>query len=402
MQVGVGPCGQFIHAMNCRDPALPSAHRGQALRAPPPRGERTALLHATGRAGSAFRHNFRRAPRRFALRLWQAVRSCVPPLLSSAAPLPGGGTNDDRTQPAPRGRPSARGLAPRARPRCDAGGALPERRCAGRHASRPTSPRFRWMRCSTSKSPARRSSRCASANRRASATVVTAEQIRALGFRTLADVLRSVRGVVVSSDRTYSYLGVRGFSTPGDYNTRVLLLIDGNRVNDTIYDQAFLGSEFPLDIDLVERVEFIPGQGSAGARRQRVVRRDQRRDAQPRPAQRQRGVGGARQRRRATTARLDEPCPSPPRAACCCRRRRAASTAPTPTSRPSIRRPPTTASAHRTDHERGQQLYAKYQGGELAGTLIHADRTQGAFGPARDTSSTTRATSTATPRRSPT
>src|SRR5437899_6834559 len=65
-----------------------------------------------------------------------------------------------------------------------------------------------------------------------SATVISADEIRALGHRSLADVLRSVRGVVVSSDRTYAYLGVRGFAAPGDYNTRILLLIDGNRVND--------------------------------------------------------------------------------------------------------------------------------------------------------------------------
>ncbi len=94
-------------------------------------------------------------------------------------------------------------------------------------------------------------------------TVVTREEIQALGHRTLADVLRSVRGVVVTTDRTYDYLGVRGFLSAGDYNTRVLLLVDGNRVNDALYDQAFLGSEFPLDLDLVERVEFVPGQGSA-------------------------------------------------------------------------------------------------------------------------------------------
>lgn len=94
-------------------------------------------------------------------------------------------------------------------------------------------------------------------------TVVTRDEIRALGHRTLSDVLRSIRGVVVTSDRTYDYLGVRGFLASGDYNTRVLLLIDGNRVNDALYDQAFLGSEFPLDLDLVERVEFVAGQGSA-------------------------------------------------------------------------------------------------------------------------------------------
>ena len=96
----------------------------------------------------------------------------------------------------------------------------------------------------------------------AAVTVITAAEIKALGHRTLADALRTVRGLNVVYDRSYSYLGVRGFFAAGDYNTRVLLLIDGNRVNDNLYDQAMIGTEFPLDIDLVERIEFIPGQGS--------------------------------------------------------------------------------------------------------------------------------------------
>jgi iron complex outermembrane receptor protein len=94
-------------------------------------------------------------------------------------------------------------------------------------------------------------------------TVVTREEIRALGCRTIADVLARIKGVMVTTDRSYSYLGVRGFYAPGDYNTRVLLLIDGARVNDALYDQAYVGSEFPLDIELVDRIEFIPGQASA-------------------------------------------------------------------------------------------------------------------------------------------
>ena len=94
-------------------------------------------------------------------------------------------------------------------------------------------------------------------------TVVTHEEIRALGCRTLADVLATIKGVMVTSDRSYTYVGIRGFYAPGDYNTRVLLLIDGNRANDGLYDQAYLGSEFPIDLSLVERVEFIPGQASA-------------------------------------------------------------------------------------------------------------------------------------------
>jgi outer membrane receptor for ferrienterochelin and colicins len=92
-----------------------------------------------------------------------------------------------------------------------------------------------------------------------SVTVITADDIRTYGYRTLADILRSVRSFYVTYDRNYSYLGVRGLGRPGDYNTRVLLLIDGHRMNNNIYDQAMIGSEFPLDIDVVDRVEIIRG-----------------------------------------------------------------------------------------------------------------------------------------------
>lgn len=94
-------------------------------------------------------------------------------------------------------------------------------------------------------------------------TVITAEEIKAFGYRTLADILRSIRGLHVAGDKSYSYLGVRGFLWPGDYNTRFLVLLDGQRINDSVYDQGSIGLDFPLDVDFIERVEFVPGPGSA-------------------------------------------------------------------------------------------------------------------------------------------
>jgi iron complex outermembrane receptor protein len=94
-----------------------------------------------------------------------------------------------------------------------------------------------------------------------SVTIVTAEQIKLYGYRTLADALQSVRSLYVSYDRNYSFLGTRGFN-PGDYNGRILLLIDGHRVNNPVTDGAFLGTEFPLDVDLIERVEIVRGPGA--------------------------------------------------------------------------------------------------------------------------------------------
>ena len=97
----------------------------------------------------------------------------------------------------------------------------------------------------------------------ASVTVITSEEIRLHGHRTLADVLQTVPGFYVSDDRNYSYVGVRGFARPGDYNTRVLLLVDGHRVNDGLYELALVGTELPLDLALVERVEIIRGPSSS-------------------------------------------------------------------------------------------------------------------------------------------
>jgi outer membrane receptor for ferrienterochelin and colicins len=97
----------------------------------------------------------------------------------------------------------------------------------------------------------------------ASISIVSADEIQRYGYRTLAEILRSMRGVYLGYDRNYSYIGVRGFSRPGDYNTRVLLLVDGHRINDNVFDQAYLGTEFPIDVDLIERVEFIRGPSSS-------------------------------------------------------------------------------------------------------------------------------------------
>jgi len=96
-----------------------------------------------------------------------------------------------------------------------------------------------------------------------SVSIITASEIRQYGYRTLADILKSVRSFYITNDRNYSYVGVRGFGRPGDYNSRILLLIDGHRTNDNIYNQALVGTEALIDIDIIDRIEVIRGPGSS-------------------------------------------------------------------------------------------------------------------------------------------
>lgn len=94
-------------------------------------------------------------------------------------------------------------------------------------------------------------------------SIVTAEEIRHYGYRSFAEILRGICGFYISYDRNYSYVGVRGFGVPGDYNTRVLMLVDGHRLNDNIYEGAYIDTSFGLDLDLIQRVEVVRGPSSS-------------------------------------------------------------------------------------------------------------------------------------------
>lgn len=97
----------------------------------------------------------------------------------------------------------------------------------------------------------------------ASVTVITADEIQKYGYRTLAEILESARGFYITYDRDYTFIGVRGFGRLGDWNNRVLLLVDGHRINDNVLGMAMIGPEFLVDVDLIDRVEIIRGPSSS-------------------------------------------------------------------------------------------------------------------------------------------
>ncbi|MDZ7813812.1 MAG: TonB-dependent receptor plug domain-containing protein [Ideonella sp.] len=92
--------------------------------------------------------------------------------------------------------------------------------------------------------------------------VLTSGDIERYGLRNMEDILRTMPGLYTTSDTMFTYVGARGLGRSGDYNARLLFLIDGVRVNENIYDAGLLGGEFFVDVDLIERVEYAPGPGS--------------------------------------------------------------------------------------------------------------------------------------------
>lgn len=94
-------------------------------------------------------------------------------------------------------------------------------------------------------------------------SVITAAEIEANGYHTLGEALRWVRGLFVTNDQNYMYLGIRGLQRPGDYNNKILLTLDGHALNGAVYGDAMIGEELGIDLEQVERIEVVRGPGSS-------------------------------------------------------------------------------------------------------------------------------------------
>jgi len=96
-----------------------------------------------------------------------------------------------------------------------------------------------------------------------SVSVLTADDIQNHGWRNLAEALRTLPGFYSTYDREYHHVGVRGFNRPGDYNSRILLLVNGQRMNENIFGSAALGNDFAVDMDMIKQIEVIRGPSAS-------------------------------------------------------------------------------------------------------------------------------------------
>jgi outer membrane receptor for ferrienterochelin and colicins len=94
-------------------------------------------------------------------------------------------------------------------------------------------------------------------------TVVSGDRIRRFGYRTIGEAVAAVAGVYLVDNRLSYSVGIRGLQVPGDFNTRLLVLVDGATVNEAWGAYAGLGYDAIVGIEDVARIEVIRGPVSS-------------------------------------------------------------------------------------------------------------------------------------------
>jgi outer membrane receptor for ferrienterochelin and colicins len=94
-------------------------------------------------------------------------------------------------------------------------------------------------------------------------TVISGDRIRRFGYRTVGEAVGAVAGAYLVDDRLSYAIGIRGLQSPGDFNTRLLVLIDGATVNEAWGEFAGVGYDALVSIDDIARIEVIRGPVSS-------------------------------------------------------------------------------------------------------------------------------------------
>lgn len=96
----------------------------------------------------------------------------------------------------------------------------------------------------------------------ASLSVISAQELAAFRYPTIASALRGQRGVSITYDTAYHSISIRGIGQANDYGNRLLVLQDGAILNDNILYQSYVGFDGRTDLGDVNRIELVRGPGS--------------------------------------------------------------------------------------------------------------------------------------------
>ena len=95
----------------------------------------------------------------------------------------------------------------------------------------------------------------------ANITIITADQIRQTGGRSIPQVLARVPGLDIFQSSLNSFdVGVRGYQTA--FQPRLLVLIDGRQVFIDDYSRT-IWDNLPVNIDDIRQIEVVKGAASA-------------------------------------------------------------------------------------------------------------------------------------------
>ena len=92
--------------------------------------------------------------------------------------------------------------------------------------------------------------------------LITRRMIEQYGFGTIGEALSIVPGMYITNDYVLSQVGVRGVSFFGDWNSRVMVLVDGRPIGEQYGGTNSI--DVPgITIDQVDRIEVIKGPASS-------------------------------------------------------------------------------------------------------------------------------------------
>jgi outer membrane receptor for ferrienterochelin and colicins len=94
-------------------------------------------------------------------------------------------------------------------------------------------------------------------------TVISGDRLRRMGARTLGEAIATAAGVHLVDDRLSTRVNIRGIQPLGDFNTRILVIIDGTSVTESWSHLSGVGYDVAVSIDEVERIEVIRGPVSS-------------------------------------------------------------------------------------------------------------------------------------------
>ncbi len=97
----------------------------------------------------------------------------------------------------------------------------------------------------------------------ATVTVVTSDELRKLGLRSLHEAINFVSVGLVAQDPLHSVeVGARGVLLSGDYGNHVLVVIDGHSMNEAWNGTAYFEQGLGVPLEFIDHLELIVGPGS--------------------------------------------------------------------------------------------------------------------------------------------